>query len=95
MPREWLVKLSGVGFDLRELSEYFSYLECQVIVEDDKYYLKSIRFNSLTEADEVTKEAENLVRMINGLDKLKLSNWGEIKIAGIAYFEDSYPWYER
>ena len=75
------MKLSGYDDDLRELPECFLFPECYVVRENDNYYLKSDRFNSLSKAEDVLKEAEGLVRMINGLAKLGLSNWWEIKIA--------------
>ena len=61
MPTEWLLKLSGEADDLRELQENLSFPECSIIVEDNIYYLKSIRFNSFTNANDVVKEAENLL----------------------------------
>jgi hypothetical protein len=81
MPTEWLLKLSGHEDDLRELHENFSFPECCIVVEDGNFYLKSIRLNSCSEEKDVLKEAEALVQMINGLSKLQLSNWWEIKIA--------------
>jgi hypothetical protein len=89
VPTEWLLKLSGNADGLRELQENFSFPECQVIVEDNKYYLKSVRFNFLTTANDVRKEGQNLIRIFNGLAKLKLSNWWEIKIDTIAVLEEN------
>jgi hypothetical protein len=81
MPTAWLIKLSGDAGDLRELQENFSFPECSVVVQDDIYYLTSTRFNSFINTNEVVKEAENLLRMIKGLAKLKLANWWEVEIA--------------
>jgi hypothetical protein len=80
MPTELLLELSGNDADLKELTECFSLPECQVIRHEGKYCLTSERFNSLTELD-ILKEGKNLVKMINGLAKLRISNWFEIKIA--------------
>jgi hypothetical protein len=81
MPTAWLIKLSGDAGDLQELRDNFSFPECSVVVQDHIYYLTSTRFNSFINANDVMKEAENLLRVINGLAKLKIANWWEIDIA--------------
>jgi hypothetical protein len=57
MLREWFMKLSGFNDDLRELPECFLFPECHIVRENDNYYLISDRFNSLSEAEHVLKEA--------------------------------------
>jgi hypothetical protein len=81
MATEWLLKLSGHEDDLRELRENFLFPECYIVVEDGNYSLKSVRFSSCSEEKDVLKVAEGLVKMLNGLAKLKLSSWWEIKVA--------------
>lgn len=80
----WLIELSGTDIDLQELPTRFSSSERRVVVENNRYYLNSEKFNSLTEARDVLEEGHRLISMLNGIAKLEVSNWVNIQIAGVS-----------
>ena len=72
---EWLVRLKGDKFDLINLSKNFRLPKLKIeAAEDGNYYLKSIKFTSLSKADDVRLTAIQLLKIVNGVAKLHLSN---------------------
>jgi len=63
---EWEVQIKGNSTDLQELSKSVVGPDLEIINKNEKYYLKSIRFESLSTPDEVRNDVEELLALING-----------------------------
>ncbi len=84
---EWQVRLKGEKSDLEYLCTLSS-LNWSVTEQEGEYYLKSTRFNSLTDAHDVLGAATNILDFINGVAKLKFENFQAAKVGGITRVEE-------
>lgn len=82
--RQWLVRLKGEEFDLKELPKLFDSAEAMVIIEDGDYYLKSTRFADLSAAEEVLRVAIEMVDMINDVAFLHFDNIKSADVDAVA-----------
>lgn len=85
---EWLVELKGERLDLQYLSRQLSSEEWSVSDKEGRYYLRSARFNSLTDARDVLDDAAEFLAVINGLANVQSSDFHAVELAGIARVEE-------
>ena len=75
MPK-WLVRLKGEQFDLEDFSKHLRLPVIKVVKrKDELFYLESSDFNSLTSPKEVLERGRELIKIINGAEKLKRDNF--------------------
>lgn len=68
---EWNVALVGDDADLRDASLMFQSEEIEVAQVEEEYFLRSSRFASITDAEEVMPVAINLLHPLNGVAKAR------------------------
>lgn len=80
----WIIELGGERFDLQELLRLRSPSNVEVFEEADRFYLRAAEFRSYTEARAVLDRAIEIVGVLNGIAKLEIENWENIRVAGVA-----------
>jgi hypothetical protein len=63
---KWVVTLKGEGFDPQDLTGLFTTPGLEIVYEDDRYYLKSIDFDSLDDAEKLHERAQQLCKRVKG-----------------------------
>ena len=66
----WRVQISGEKVDLEALSISFKDDDRRLVVEDDKYFLESLNFESTSDSAEVLKMAIDLAAVLSGVARL-------------------------
>ncbi len=67
----WRVSLLGHDADLRDAYHMFGSTALEVVQKDDEYFLRSSRFDSLTDAGEVLALVTSLLHVLNGIAKTR------------------------
>lgn len=81
---EWEVQIKGNSTDLQELSKSVNGPELEIINKDDNYYLKSIRFESISTPEDIRNSLEELLALINGAAWLAIDARTPIHAVSIA-----------
>ena len=84
----WSVQITGDKFDLEDLPDWFSRPDLHVVAESDGYYLRSSRFASAQDANEVRKLAQELTERMVGAAKLFCPNFQNIELGAIIDHEE-------
>lgn len=79
---QWQVSLSGHTFDLEALERRFSDGAANVVRIGDSYVLKSTEFAELRDSTAVTERADQILRDINGLMRVMLSDYHSVSLGG-------------
>ncbi len=74
----WRVQLEGEGFDLEELPHFFTAPELRVVEDDGVYFLESVTFDGIGEAEEADREARRLLPRLNGAARLRMANYHNV-----------------
>ena len=85
---EWIVRLEGNSSEISYLSELTS-KRWKVTKTNSIYYLKSIEFNSFTEAHDVLEKASNILDILNGIARLVFGSFQGVKVGGIGRAENN------
>lgn len=67
---EWFAALKGDSHDLEQLAEIYDMPECQIIKEGNKFLLKSNKFDKfelIKNGPDVRKEADKIIKILNGV----------------------------
>jgi hypothetical protein len=86
---QWLVELDGKGIDLEYVSSKFSSEECSITKEGSVYYLRSARFDFLTDAKEVHDSATKLLENINGLAAVSWSGFHAVGVERVVGVDEN------
>jgi hypothetical protein len=87
--KDWRIRLIGHGFDLEDLSTQEGSSDWIIFKEEGDYFLKSSLFDDLKDAEEVRKVATDILDKLNGLAKLRFTNFQPLKIDAVSYIDDS------
>lgn len=87
----WMVEISGNNLELQRLVRMDGLSDISLIQEDDRCYLKSKEFDSCTEAREVLDRGTQILSIINGLGRLRIPNWENYEVRGVAREETGRP----
>jgi len=82
MPR-WSVQLNGDKFDLEDFPEWFTNPDLQVVEELDGFYLKSVLFEPLEDAESVRSLAQELLERLIGAAKLFRPNLVPVELGPV------------
>lgn len=84
----WSVQLVGNKFDLEDLSQWFTTPDLQVVKELDGFYLRSNRFETIEEAEQVKVLAQEMLQRLVGAAKLFRPNFMSVGLGAIIRQED-------
>ncbi len=79
----WLIEITGSEYDLEALIKLSPFCNTEIIKMKNRYCLKSKKFDSVSEYDNVKKLGRDLVDILNGLAKLQNKHWKPIKFNGV------------
>lgn len=85
---EWRVNLHGDDFDLSQLAGMLTATDVRIRQEEGLYFLVADRFNDLEDAEQVRKKADEVLRSLNGLIRLRLRSQQPISVANLQRVED-------
>lgn len=85
--KKWAIQLSGHQYDLEFLDQNHYSPDWSIVIDNKEYFLVSSTFNLMTDKDEVKKEAEKLIRSINGNAMLANNDYKPVVFAGISKFD--------
>ena len=80
---EWLIKLKGHHYDLDDLSAIMHLTNFDVKKDGDEYYLQATVFDSFTDSREVYEYAKTLIRVMNGVARVRVSGFKNVSIDSI------------
>ena len=87
MPK-WLVRLKGERFDLEDLPQLLCSSELSIIEENNAFYLRSSKFDSLTSLDDVHERASAFIKIINSVAKFYRQDFLEVSEDVITRIDD-------
>lgn len=79
----WSVQLTGDRYDLAAIARSFSGSDINITHDGQEYLLTSKRFASLQEAGEVRRDAEEIVRILNGASRIALDVTESIRVGAV------------
>lgn len=85
---EWFVIITGDRYDLEYLCRYFNSPELCITQQGQDFILKSVDFNSLTNAKDVRKKASETLVLVNGAARLDLGMREPLSVAHVARVKD-------
>lgn len=86
--KKWQVQITGHPYDLEDVYENQNSASWSVVKDDDQFFFESVLFNDLEEAGEVRDTAAQIIALINGSAKLRISGFRPIEIGSVSYFDD-------
>ena len=78
----WQVLLKGESWDLEDLYKNQQSCSWKIFKDDNKYFLESIKFQENDDADEIRKKSRDLLELINGSARLRISGFRPVDIDG-------------
>ena len=78
---EWIVKISGDGFDLKELANALPSGDFSITQDGDDFVLKSPLLEQIGDPEVARDKAKEILESINGIARLKLGSQEPVKIA--------------
>lgn len=85
---EWCANLKGDEADLYELLALFRLPDLNIVQDERAYWLRSSTFAALTEAEDVLKQAREVIQYVNGAAKVYLPSYQPVEIGGIMRIDD-------
>jgi hypothetical protein len=79
-----MIELGGERFDLRELLRLNSLPDMSVAEENGRFYMRAADFNSCTTPRQVLDRGIEIVRVVNGIARVEIQNWENIRVIGVA-----------
>jgi hypothetical protein len=79
----WEVRITGDTYDLSELAKSIHDDDFRIYEKEGQYILESSRFDSLASPEEVTDEANRILKILTGATRLSLGGRTPIKIGSI------------
>jgi hypothetical protein len=79
---KWQVLLKGESWDLEDLYKNQQSHSWKIIKDDKKYFLESTKFQESDDADEIRNKSRDLLELINGSAKLRISGFRPVNIDG-------------
>jgi len=86
----WKVRLSASDQTLELLADSFDD-DPQIVQDDEKYYLKSSKFEDCDKSEEVREKAVELVKMISGLFSIEASQLSDLEVSHVYEERDDGP----
>ena len=83
----WMIELEGERFDIRELLSLNSSSDINITEENGRFYLRADEFDSYSEARDVLNRGIEILRVINGIAQLEITNWENVEVRGLAHDE--------
>jgi len=80
---EWHVELVGEEVDLKRLMEFDPASGVCASEMDGRCYLSAVEFNKLPNAKNVRNRAIELMKVINGAERLKHKNWRNVGVGAV------------
>ncbi len=76
----WWARLAGEALDLETLATSVRLPTIEVRKLDDRYYLRADDFQDASESGEVERRAEEILRVLNGADRVMYGNSHEVHV---------------
>lgn len=80
---EWLAGLKGQDVDLNKLTALFRSPDLNIRQEEHSYWLRSLSFSTLIEAQDVLSTARETVERVNGAASIFLPEYRPVDVGGI------------
>lgn len=85
---EWRANLKGQAADLYELLALFRSPDLNIVQDEQGYWLRSSTFTALTEAEDVLRQAREVIQYVNGAAKVYLPSYQPVEVGGIMRIDD-------
>lgn len=85
--KQWQVLLKGQPRDIGDLYKNQRSNSWSIVKYDGKYFLESIKFQCKDSTSEVKKIARDLLELINGSARLKISQFRPVEMEGTLLYQ--------
>lgn len=86
---DWFIRLQGTEFDLKILSLIFNSPDLNISKKEVHYYLYDKNFNYINDSNQVFVKSEHLIKILNGIAKIKQNNFKPVGVGGVMFYDEN------